>query len=248
MSIARQIMKKIMAGLLPHERFLVRGPGSRASADGLTSFRKEIALTFDDGPHPDWTPDVLDALAQAEWKGTFFVVGERAAQFPHIIQRIVAEGHAIGNHTYTHSDPRQTSAPRFHEEVRRTDQLLTELTGARPVLMRPPMGHLTPGKFRRLWQNGQSIVLWNVDPEDFAMSDNSAALNWAHTYVAQNGDVILLHDRLPYAGAVVRALSIALCEQVRSVAITDWIPRSQHVMPVRSGMTTVCGWMTRRQV
>ena len=239
MSVARQLVKKIMAGVLPRDRFLVSGQGLSASVDSENSTLKEIAITFDDGPHPEWTPDVLDALAEAGWKGTFFVIGERAAELPHLIQRIVAEGHAIGNHTYTHSDPKQTSTAKFQEEVRRTDKLLNELTGVRTVLMRPPKGHLTPGKFHGLWRGGQSIVLWNVDPQDFSMSDEAAPMSWSHSYVAEHGDVILLHDRLPYAGAVVRALSGAQQEQIRSVAITNWLPGTQRTIPVPPGVTAV---------
>ncbi len=241
MSVARQLLKKVMTGLLPHDRFLVSGPNSRVTSDGREHSWKEVALTFDDGPHPEWTPDVLDALAEAGWKGTFFVIGDRAAEHPDVLQRIMDEGHALGNHTFTHSDPKRTTTSQFHAEVRRTDELIAKLTGKQTVLMRPPKGHLTPGKFRRLWQGGQTIVLWNVDPEDFAMSNASEPLEWVHTYVPNQGDVILLHDRLPYAATIIRALSNVHGRELRSVTMTDWLSGGRRAPQVQPDRATASG-------
>ncbi len=226
MSAARQLLKRAMASVLPRQRLLLQGPEANATAHGQHSC-VDIALTFDDGPHPEWTPAVLDALASAGWKGTFFVIGQRAVESPELVHRIVAEGHAIGNHTFTHSNPRMTSAAQFNDEVTRTDALIAELTGTHPTLMRPPMGHLTPGKFRALWRKRQSIVLWNVDPEDFAMTANDAGKRWSDAYAPQQGDVVLLHDRLPYAAEIVRALTTRHGEGLRSVSITEWLPGAQ---------------------
>lgn len=236
MSLARQLIKSTMSGLLPRDRFLLRGPTSKSRV----RLRLEIALTFDDGPHPQWTPAVLDALAAAEWKGTFFVIGERAAQNPELVRRIVEEGHAIGNHTYTHSEPSRTSARQFADELQQTSELITELTGTQTLLMRPPKGKLDFGKLCRLWKHGQSVILWNVDPKDFEMMGEEAARNWAATYEPQQGDVILMHDRLPYAATIVHQLAERLRDRVSSVPIADWLPAAHVMVPSLNGATSQC--------
>lgn len=236
MRVMRQLLKNTMSGLLPRERFLLHGPASQ----NRDAPRIEVALTFDDGPHPEWTPAVLEALATANWKGTFFVIGEEAAEHPELVRRIVEEGHAIGNHTYTHAEPPRTSARQFGEEVLQTSELITELTGTQTRLMRPPKGKLNPGKFQRLWTGRQSVILWNVDAKDFTMTEEEAARNWADAYVPRQGDVILLHDRLPYAATIVQQLADRLSDQMRSVSIAEWLPSTQFVTPPFSGATTQC--------
>ncbi len=229
MNLARQAMKRALTAVLPRDRFLVSGPmSSRRDRSGFCDGRTqaEIALTFDDGPHPEWTPAVLDALASAGWKGTFFVIGERVEQHPDLVRRIVDEGHAIGNHTYTHSAPAETPTAMFLDELRRTHDLIEHLTGTSTTLVRPPLGKLTGGKFRGLWTAQQTITLWNVDPKDFAMCAESEAVTWVRSYGLRTGDIVLLHDRLPYAAAIVRALSQTGEETVRSVAVSDWLPAS----------------------
>ena len=114
MNVLRQGIRQLLTACLPAERWLVRG--RRAKGVGGVA----ISLTFDDGPHPEYTPQVLDRLQTYGWKGTFFVVGERAAAHPDLIRRIVREGHELGNHSYTHSEPSQTTAAALIDEVRRT--------------------------------------------------------------------------------------------------------------------------------
>ncbi len=229
MNVAWQAMKRALTAVLPRDRYLVSGPTTPRSekpgcSDGRTPV--EIALTFDDGPHPEWTPAVLDALASAGWTGTFFVIGERAEQHPELVRRIVAEGHAIGNHTYTHSVPGETSTATFLDEVRRTDELIKRLTGIPTALVRPPLGKLNWGKFRGLWTAQRTIVLWNVDPKDFAMREESGAALWAGSYCPRSGDIVLLHDRHPYAAAIVRTMSLQRENTFRSVAISEWLAAS----------------------
>lgn len=210
-----------MAGLLPRDRFLVRGPKQthRRSDDRPV----EVALTFDDGPHPEWTPTVLDVLAEADWRGTFFVVGERAARHPELVRRIASEGHAIGNHTETHAPPAAINATAFLEEVYRTRALIQRLTGNSSDLVRPPLGKLTWRKLIGLWRARQSVVLWNVDPRDFSMRTGVDARRWGASYIPRGGDIVLLHDRLPFAAEIVRTIAQRHGEAVRSVSLTQWV-------------------------
>lgn len=189
MSAIRQAFKHAATTLLPSQFWLVKRPAACRS----------VALTFDDGPHPEYTPQVLDILADQRATATFFVIGERAEQHPDLIRRIVAEGHTLGNHTWTHSEPNVTSAETFLVEVRQTQQYLQDLTGQPISLFRPPKGQLTVCKTWGLWGLGQQIVLWSTDPKDYRTGSETELAHWARTSVPQAGEIILLHDAFSHA-------------------------------------------------
>ncbi len=223
----RQTTKHMLAATLPSQLLLVKGRGiAGPSVRGTTTETHratQIALTFDDGPHPEQTPRLLDYLAAAEIVGTFFVIGEQAERHPDIIRRIVDEGHALGNHTYTHSEPRQTSAADFLDEVARTRSLLQDLTGDDCQFVRPPKGKLTPAKFWGLWKQQQTIVLWNVDPKDFGMRSRRDMEQWCDSYAPATGDIVLMHDNHPHAAVAIETLPFHSASQsLEFVRIFDW--------------------------
>jgi len=173
-----------MAAVLPRRLFMASGPpGSRS-----------VALTFDDGPDPTYTPAVLDRLRVLGVRATFFVVGARAASHPGLVSRIAAEGHEIGHHSYAHMPPDDTSARVLISEARRTSFLLERIIGRSPSLFRPPYGKLTPGKLLGLWALGLTIVLWNRDPKDFARGAAEPIRSWFEREPLAGGDIVLLHD------------------------------------------------------
>ena len=226
MNLWRQTIKRFLTAALPHTRFLVTGAEMAVSSSGnsVRAPRREIALTFDDGPHPQWTPRLLDLLAKRGMRATFFVIGRLALAHPHLVRRIVAEGHALGNHTWTHSNPARTGWKQFHREVRRTRSVLEELTGSEVSLMRPPHGALTPAKLAALWWQKQTISLWNVDTDDCAMESHEVMGDWAAEYQPAHGDIVLLHDDLPYAETVVKSLpDMEWFETTRFVPLTHWL-------------------------
>lgn len=188
-SSLRQVVRRAMAATLPKRLFMVAGPrGSDA-----------VCLTFDDGPHPEHTPRLLDCLAALSVPATFFVLGRQAVRHPDLVQRMAAEGHVVGHHSWSHGEPSATSSRALAEEAQRTEALLTELTGKRPRLFRPPHGKLTAGKAARLWAHGQTIVLWNRDPKDFSCRSAHALRSWVTRSPLVGGDVVLLHDVHPHA-------------------------------------------------
>ncbi len=195
--IVRQSLKSMMKTFLPRNRFMVSMPESE----------KTVYLTFDDGPDPEQTARVLDALKEHGIKATFFVIGEKISRNPDIFKRILDEGHAIGQHTYFHKLPNETSADQLANEIEQTEKLLHELTDSTSKLFRPPLGKLTPGKFMHLWKSGKSICLWNNDPKDFACENIQQVLNHFDDEPIQSGDVVLLHDNQPYAADVIDYLS-----------------------------------------
>lgn len=184
----RQGVKNVMSAVLPRERWLTSGPESAAG----------IALTFDDGPHPDYTPLLLDQLLRHRIRATFFVVGQAVAHFPDLAKRIIAEGHTLGCHTYTHSEPANTSARTLMDEVRRSLALIEDLTGQRVSLFRPPKGKLSLTKTLGLWKLQQTIVLWNQDPRDYRADSLQGIHPWVQEYRPTRGDIVLMHDTHPH--------------------------------------------------
>jgi peptidoglycan/xylan/chitin deacetylase (PgdA/CDA1 family) len=222
MNLIRQAMRMMVSTVLPRERWLVRG------SRWANSDQPALSLTFDDGPHPEHTPAVLDALAKWNLTATFFLVGREAERYPKLVERIVAAGHALGNHTYTHSEPRATLAEAFLQEVRQTDQVLTRWCDSPSHWVRPPKGELNWSKFRGLWQAHRGIALWNVDPRDYRMTTADQPLTWAKSYKPRHGDVILLHDRVAAAAQVVHALGEAwVFFNWKTVPLNHWVDGEQ---------------------
>ncbi|MBC7818783.1 MAG: polysaccharide deacetylase family protein [Planctomycetaceae bacterium] len=217
MSALRQLLKSAFSAALPQSWLMTRGP--RVSVPHQT----EIALTFDDGPHPEHTPRLLDLLAASGAKGTFFVIGEQTLRHPKLVRRMVDEGHEIGNHTWTHSEPSQTSAVQFLEEVTQTRRMIQNLTGRDCRLMRPPKGALTVGKTLGLWRRQQTIALWNSDPKDFAMTNETELFRWLDGYHPRTGDIVLLHDNHPRAAVAVERLTN---NGLRFVTLSEWLVRA----------------------
>ena len=193
---------------------MVSGP--RAATD--------VCLTFDDGPHPVHTPRLLDVLAECGVKATFFMVGREAERHPQIVRRVAGEGHAVGGHSFSHAAPGETPAAHLAEEVERTERLFEQIIGRRLRLFRPPHGKLTPGKLWRLWRSGQSVVLWNVDPKDFACRSPEELAGKLDGGSLRGGDVVLLHDTVPHAAEVLPGVIAAARRRAVGFATVDeWL-------------------------
>lgn len=215
MSGVRQGLRRLLEAALPRSRFLVRGPTQSGA----------VALTFDDGPHPEITPRLLDLLAAHGLRATFFVIGREAERYPELVARIVADGHALGHHSYTHSEPARTSAETLLAELELTNEPLRLAAGVLPTIMRPPKGQLTLQKLVRLLAHGYRIVLWSVDPKDYAMATATPLVAWAREARFTAGDVILLHDVQPHCLAAIPVLA----ERLRALDLTTvplgaWLP------------------------
>ena len=196
-----------------------------------------LALTFDDGPHPEYTPRLLDRLDELGLNATFFVIGSNAANYPDLIRRIVASGHEVANHTYSHSDPSETSSTMFLAEIRRTDELLSTLTGRSTETVRPPKGELNWTKLRKLWQHNKTVALWNVDPKDFRMKSVDEMTQWCEAYTPNDGDIVLLHDNHPFAEVAVATMAArGVFEQFETTTISRWLKRPE--MPASMATAT----------
>ncbi len=155
---------------------------------------KEIAFTFDDGPDPCYTPELLDLLKELGMKATFFVLGKKAQQYPELIERMHREGHQIGIHNYTHT-PNWIQFPwtNRRKQVDRTADIVERITGERPIFYRPPWGLLNLGDFFLL-RESYRIVLWSVMVGDWKASLSAEQLKDALIKKIKPGSIIVLHD------------------------------------------------------
>ena len=156
---------------------------------------KCVALTFDDGPHPKYTPIILDILDKYNAKATFFVIGTNAEKYPEIIRRESESGHEIGNHTYSHPDLKKINASDFMDEITRTNGIIEKITGKKPRLFRPPGGYLNNIIVEKVSaQNGISVLWsWRQDTKDWACPSSDCIVTGVLSNL-RDGDVILFHD------------------------------------------------------
>lgn len=152
-----------------------------------------VALTFDDGPNPHYTPQILDILADYGVKATFFMVGQAIEDYPDIAQQVIQQGHEVGNHTWHHYSLNYLGPGTIYHEIETTDISIRALGYGGPIPFRPPYGHnllFLPWVLNHM---GRANVFWSIDPKDWDAKSPGAIL----TGVAQqihNGGIILLHD------------------------------------------------------
>jgi len=168
------------------------GIGSTLYAVKSAAGDRTVALTFDDGPHPELTPRLLDILEREKISATFFVIGSCAVHCPDIVRRAFGAGHEIGNHTWSHPVLTRVSLARAAEEISRTDALLNDLTGDVPNTIRPPYGAMND----RLSELAlpRPLILWDVDTLDWRNRSASAIERAA---ITSDGGIVLLHDINP---------------------------------------------------
>ncbi|MCI8299626.1 MAG: polysaccharide deacetylase family protein [Lachnospiraceae bacterium] len=154
------------------------------------SEKKKIALTFDDGPHPQYTPKMLAVLKEKNVKATFFLLGEEVEKYPEIVKQIHEQGHVIGNHSYKHEQLSKLSLKQACERVDHTNRLIYDLTGVYPSYLRPPFGDW----HEKLDCEANMLeVLWDVDTLDWSSQNHAQIVNKVLNNVQEN-DIILMHD------------------------------------------------------
>ncbi|HMM19165.1 MAG TPA: polysaccharide deacetylase family protein [Selenomonadales bacterium] len=167
---------------------------------------KKVALTFDDGPDNIWTPKILDILNRKGVKATFFVLGSQAQRCPDMLRRIDAEGHVIGNHTFDHVNLATVGSPKADKELDECANIVQNITGKRPRLVRPPFGFHNPTVDKLVYAKGEIIVLWSLDTEDWKGYD-SRTVKQRILPKMKNGFIVLQHDGAnPHLGGTVQAL------------------------------------------
>ncbi len=159
---------------------------------GLSN-NNRVALTFDDGPDLKYTPQVLDVLRDYQVPATFFLVGNRAEKYPAVVERIAAEGHVIGNHSWSHPDLRKVSRERLISEIVQTEMVLKEIMGFKTALIRPPYGTINAYSLEVMKRLDYKVINWSVDSVDWR--DRSPDLILLNTlpYVTDES-IVLFHS------------------------------------------------------
>ena len=178
--------------------------------------RPEGYLTFDDGPVPDATPDILDILGEHEVKATFFCVGDNVRKYPEIMERLLREGHHAGNHTFNHMDGWKVPDTIYMENVQACDDVL-RAHGVAHAPFRPPYGRISRSQIKRL-SGSRNIVMWDVLTGDFDRKLTGDICYRRTVPHIRNGSVIVLHDN---PKAVQRTLPL-LPKLIRYIKSNDW--------------------------
>jgi peptidoglycan/xylan/chitin deacetylase (PgdA/CDA1 family) len=183
-----------------------------------------VLLTFDDGPHPEGTPAVLDVLRRFDARAVFFVVGHRIPRAPEMLRPILDEGHTLGNHSFAHPLDRQFGMRKYIRDVTQCQDVIADLTGVRPTLFRPPLGHLSPASIVGPRLLGLRPVLWSIDSGDWQLRTPEDVAGPADRLRAALSnrplrEIVLLHDE--------RTLTARLLERV----LPDLVSRGVDLRP-----------------
>lgn len=154
---------------------------------------KKIAITFDDGPSPVWTPQILDELKKANIKATFFMIGHHIKKYPDIAKRVAREGHQIGNHGYAHSVLFYYTPDELEEDIKYSEYIIKEITGQTTTCFRPPKALITYREKEKIKSMGYRIVLWSLNSKDWVTFDDKYIVRYILRNI-RNGDIILFHD------------------------------------------------------
>ena len=146
--------------------------------------RQAVFLTFDDGPHPESTPRLLELLAKYDARATFFCLGQNVEKHPAVYDSIIAEGHAVGNHSWSHPDGWITGTPRYLADIEKASGII------RSRLFRPPYGRITPCQYRQVKRNYE-IIMWTRQFDDYKENFNPAK---APLKKINPGDILVMHD------------------------------------------------------
>ena len=206
-----------LAPIAPPVAGLIGAPRRFDSLDG-------VALTFDDGPHPEGTPAVLEQLASASARATFFMVGEQVDRSPSLAAEVAAAGHAVASHGYLHNNQLRRTRGELEDDLSRADATIAEATGRRPLLYRPPYGIFSWYGIGLAWR-GWTPLLWSRWGRDWAARATPASIAAKVTQNLEAGDVLLLHDADTYSapGSHVRTAA-ALPRVLEEIELRGLLP------------------------
>ncbi|RRQ49716.1 polysaccharide deacetylase family protein [Maribacter algicola] len=172
--------------------------------------KPQIAITFDDGPHPEYTPKALSLLEKYNAKATFFCIGKNIAKHPELIKEIIRQGHSVGNHTFSHANTFGFfGTSKVTQELNRTNKIVEKLTGLKMTLYRPAFGVTNPSIARAVKNLELNSIGWNVRSLDTTFRNENQVLKRI-TSKTEEGSIILLHDTSAKSIAVLERLLVFL--------------------------------------
>src|SRR5690625_4538837 len=173
---------------------------------------KYIAFTFDDGPHPEVTPDVLNVLKDFNAKATFFMIGHEINKYPEIVRQVAEEGHELANHSHNHPNLTEMSPQAIQEQIIGPKEMISQITGIEPTLFRPPYGAVDEKVMSVIGNLGNSAILWSVDSRDWEVKHvNTIYQNVMRD--AKGGSIVLMHDLYPTTTETLKRLLTSLSDQ-----------------------------------
>jgi len=185
----------------------------------MQTTQKVVALTFDDGPNPPYTEQMLDVLKEYHVPATFFVIGHNVEKHPELVKRIAAEGHQLGNHTYHHIDLLKADRKVIADEIDRTNRAIFAASGITPHLVRPPHGFRDPVVMEMMAERGLKVVEWSVMSRDWLNPGVDTIVERTVSKV-KNGSIILLHDGDGIASQDSRAQTIEATRHIIEILST----------------------------
>ncbi|MFH1429846.1 MAG: polysaccharide deacetylase family protein [Candidatus Margulisiibacteriota bacterium] len=202
-----------------------------------------VALTFDDGPKPEFCIPILNVLDQYSVKATFFVIGREARWHPDLVHRIVESGHDIGNHTYSHYRLDSLSRDQINIEIQAANEIIESITGTKPLYFRPPGGRFNRVVLEEIQKNGLQAINWSVNAGDYTQASkyfrpsiDPQNIIRTVTQGCKNGDIILMHNG---GGATAEALPrIILCLRKAGFKLVTVSELLQNETPNMFGLQT----------
>lgn len=193
-----------------------------------------IAITFDDGPHAQLTPKLLDMLKERNIKATFFVVGQCAAEYPDIMKRMAAEGHEVANHSWSHPALTKLGADGVRKQIENTNNAIMQAAGVKPVLIRPPYGATSAILNKRFAEDyGLKVILWSVDPLDWK-NRSAPVVRDRIVKGAHPGAIILAHDiHASTVAAMPDTFDILLSKGYKFVTVSELLAMDRPVQMVK---------------
>ncbi|MBF0385379.1 MAG: polysaccharide deacetylase family protein [Candidatus Omnitrophica bacterium] len=155
--------------------------------------QKKVALTFDDGPSPVWTENILSELKREGIKATFFMIGHHVKKYPEVAKKVAEEGHLIGNHGFAHCVTLYYNPWEIEEEIKYAEQIIKEATGVTTKYYRPPKAWIRKTIKEKVKSLGYHVVLWSLNSKDWVNFNHKKIVEYIEKHV-KNGDIILFHD------------------------------------------------------
>lgn len=156
--------------------------------------RRVLYLTFDDGPHPEHTPVLLDLLAKHRVRATFYLIGQQVERHAELVRRIVSEGHGLGNHSWSHPHFDRLPLAEQRREIEHTERLLARFDGLARHDFRPPRGVMPVPMVLDCIRRGRRIAFWSYDSLDYSQRPAETLIEVARRHPPRAGDIVLMHD------------------------------------------------------
>ena len=195
----------------------------KANASPLSDDKKYIALSFDDGPNPETTPELLKILDEKNVTATFFMLGQNAEAYPGVVKQVYDHGHIIGSHSYSHPQLTTLSPDELEQQIKQTDKAIFEACGILPRILRPPYGAIDANTANVI---GKPIIQWDIDSYDWESKNTDATIQQINQTVVPGG-IILMHDIHPTTIAAIGAVIDNLRASGYEIVTTEQILSNQ---------------------